>query len=518
MAPSSPRSSFPRSARIVQLCPAPSRRDERICVVFPAWAHRVTAPILPRRGLDLFERVVLGLCHAGVREPDLIAARINLHVRLCAHIIDQAVRQGLLDRRGELTEQGRRALRTGSVAEETSWSVRYVFQSPEAGGDLWPRTAERLVDAHVTWRAPGRAGLQLGTTGHPDHIEAAILDRADAGPGAAVPGRPAPEQIIEVARLDRDAREAQRVREFERVQGLAPAARPGETAGARPGPDGDRPPDLSRIAFIDAPEPVLVVGFAVVGGGGELVAHDPFGVGTSAMFGGLLERCLHDGGALAERIRGVTRRRAEDAERTYLQAEATARAHVESVLVREFGADVRGDDDALDLMTDVDLAVMLGDQPRALERVVHATHRLYEELFRRLARAYPVAAGSVRAVSSTPALRRAAIEEAAHGVGFQAVPQLFVQDLCKAARDVKAGKDVALKEAGALALVAAHRNAEHPLHRLAARRPDLLSALASLGAMRNRVSHGGRDPSAAQDAKWCRELAALAVPELISLH
>ncbi|MBB6399416.1 hypothetical protein BKA00_006330 [Actinomadura coerulea] len=478
----------------------------------------MTAPILPRRGLDLFERVVLGLCHAGVREPDLIAARINLHVRLCAHIIDQAVRQGLLDRRGELTEQGRRALRTGSVAEETSWSVRYVFQSPEAGGDLWPRTAERLVDAHVTWRAPGRAGLQLGTTGHPDHIEAAILDRADAGPGAAVPGRPAPEQIIEVARLDRDAREAQRVREFERVQGLAPAARPGETAGARPGPDGDRPPDLSRIAFIDAPEPVLVVGFAVVGGGGELVAHDPFGVGTSAMFGGLLERCLHDGGALAERIRGVTRRRAEDAERTYLQAEATARAHVESVLVREFGADVRGDDDALDLMTDVDLAVMLGDQPRALERVVHATHRLYEELFRRLARAYPVAAGSVRAVSSTPALRRAAIEEAAHGVGFQAVPQLFVQDLCKAARDVKAGKDVALKEAGALALVAAHRNAEHPLHRLAARRPDLLSALASLGAMRNRVSHGGRDPSAAQDAKWCRELAALAVPELISLH
>ncbi|MES9606216.1 hypothetical protein [Actinomadura sp. NPDC000929] len=506
--------SFPRSARIVQLCPAPPRRDERICVAFPAWAHRVTAPILPRRGLDLFERVVLGLCHAGVREPDLIAARINLHVRLCAHIIDQAVRQGLLDRQGELTEEGRRALRTGSVAEETSWSVRYVFQSPEAGGDLWPRTAERLVDAHVTWRAPGRAGLQLGTTGHPDPIEAAIVDVADAAPGAAVPGRPGPEQVVEVARLDRDAREAQRVREFERVQGLAPAAQP----GARPGPDEGRPPDLSRIAFIDAPEPVLVVGFAVVGGGGELVAHDPFGVGTSAMFGELLERRLHDGGALAERIRGVARTRAENAERTYRRAEATARAHVESVLVAEFGADVRGDEDALDLMTDVDLAVMLGDQAGALERVVHATHRLYEELFRRLARGYPVPAGSVRAVSSTQALRRAAVEEAAHGVGFQAVPQLFVQDLCKAARDVEAGKNVTLKEVGALALVAAHRNAEHPLHRLAARRPDLLSALAALGAMRNRVSHGGRDPSAVQDAKWCRELAALAVPELIALQ
>ncbi|MEU8303105.1 hypothetical protein AB0C84_06035 [Actinomadura sp. NPDC048955] len=510
--------SFPRSARIVQLCPAPPRRDERICVAFPAWAHRVTAPVLPHRGLDLFERVVLGLCHAGVREPDLIAARINLHVRLCAHIIDHAVHHGLLDRQGELTEQGRRALRTGGVAEETSWSVRYVFQSPEAGGDLWPRTAGRLVDAHVTWRAPGRAGLQLGTTGHPDHVEATIVDTADAGTEAAAPGRPRPEQIIEVARLDRDAREARRVREFERGQGLAPVARPGETAVARPGPGGDRPPDLKRIAFIDAPEPVLVVGFATADGSGELVAHDPFGVGSSAMFGELLDRCLHDGGPLAERIRGVTRTKAERAERTYRQADATARAHVESVLVAEFGASVRSDEDAFDLMTEVDLAVMLGDQAGALERVVHATHRLYEELFRRLARGFPVSVASVRALASTRALNRSVIEEAAHGIGFQAVPRLFDQDLCKAARDLEAGKDMLLKDVGALALVAAHRNAEHPLHRLAARRPDLLSALAALGTMRNRVSHGGRDPSAAQDAKWCRELAALAVPELIPLH
>ncbi|MFB4319784.1 hypothetical protein [Actinomadura sp. 21ATH] len=511
--------SFPRSARIVQLCPVPDHRDERICVIFPAWAHRVTAPILPRRGLDLFERVVLGLCHAGIREPELIAARINLHVRLCAHIIDQAVHHRLLDPKGELTEEGRRALRTGSVAEETTWSVRYVFQSPEVGGDLWPRTAERLIDAHVTWRAPGRAGLQLGTTGRPDHIEAVIVDMADAEPGAAVPGRPGPEQIIEVARLDRDAREAERVRRFERSQGLTPVAQPGETAGARPGPDGEVPPNLKRIAFIDDPEPVLLVGFTEVGDAGELVAHDPFGVGSSAMFGELLGRWVRGDEALAARVRSATHEKAENAERAYRQADTDARAHVEALLVAEFGTDIRGDEDALDLMTEVDLAVMLGDQPGALERVVHATHRLHEELFRRMARSFPVSADSVETAASTDQLNRSAIETAAHGVGFQKVPRLFDQNLHKAALKFRAAKrELYLQEAGALALVAAHRNAEHPLYRLAAERPDLLSALAELGTLRNRASHGGRDPSAAEDAKWCRDIAALAVPELITPH
>ena len=183
--------SFPLSVRIIQLCPAPPRREERVCVIFPAWAHRVTAPILPRRGIDLFERVVLGLCQAGIREPDRIAARINLHARLCSHIIDQAIYHRLLDRQRELTEEGRRALRTGSVAEETSWSVRYVLQSPETGGDLWPRTAERLVDAHVIWRAPGKARLQLGTPGRPDSAEAMIIGMPAGNQGAAAPRVPA---------------------------------------------------------------------------------------------------------------------------------------------------------------------------------------------------------------------------------------------------------------------------------------------------------------------------------------
>jgi hypothetical protein len=513
--------SFPLSARIVQLCPAPPRREERVCVIFPAWANRVTAPILPRRGIDLFERVVLGLCQSGIREPDRIAARINLHARLCSHIIDQAIHHRLLDRRRELTEEGRRALRTGSVAEEASWSVRYVFQSPEPGGDLWPRTAERLIDAHVAWRGPGKAGLQLGTPGRPDKAEAVIIGMHTGNQWSAAPAHPSPEQIVEVARLDRNAREAVRVWEFERQQGLAHATQPGEVAtpvAARPGPDESRPPELNRITFIDDAEPVLVVGFAKGDAAGSLVAHDPFGVGNSAMLKGLVEQAMRNDEGLAKRIRQVTQRETEEVEGKFRKAEAAARARVQAMLVTEFGPDIRRNSDALGLMTDVDLAVILGGQDEALERVVHATHRLYEELFRRLAVAYPVTVESVSNAASAAELNKSLIKEAAHGVGFQAVPSLFFQNLVEAARKLRAREELLLKFAAPLTFVAAYKNPGHPLYRMAAQRPDLLSALETLGKLRNRVSHGGRDPSAAEDSQWCRDLAANALPELIPLH
>jgi hypothetical protein len=514
--------SFPADARIVQFATPRLPRDRRVCVVFPAWAHRVTAPVTPRRGIDLFERIILGLSHAGLREPDRIAARINLHARLCAYIIDQARQRDLLDAQGELTALGRRALRTGSVVEEATWSVRYVFQAPETG-ELWPRTADRLTDAYATRRGPRWVRLQLGSPGHPDHVEAALLAPSATPPGSARrapgPGRPTPAQIVEVARLDRAAREAEKVRAFERSEGLAPAVDPddhGASGVPRTASADTESPELARVAFVDDPEPVLVVGFAEIGTDGTLIPHDPFGAGENAMFRELLEHGIRTDESLADRVNRTARQETADVQRRLKKAEAEARALIEARLTTEFGRDIRGHGDALGLMTDVDLAVWRGDQPDALERVAQASFRLHEEYFRRLAVAHPAPLDRLPAARSAE-LARALVIEAGNRTGFHAVPEAFTRIPADAGTH-RRQENLFLKDAAPLCLIAAYDDAAHPLRAIAAERPDLLTALAALSRLRNRGAHGGRDASARQDARWCRELAAIAARGLIALH
>ncbi|MEU6035972.1 hypothetical protein ABZ801_11230 [Actinomadura sp. NPDC047616] len=521
MADSSQPRAFPANARVVQFADPPRDRDARVCVAFPAWAHRVTAPVMPRRRLDLFERVVLGLCQAGIREPASIAERIRLHPRLCSHIMDQAVDQGLLDRDGELTHEGRRALRTGTLAEEVTWSVCHVFQAP-GSGELWPRTAEQLTNAHVIGRDAATVRLQFGTRGRPDTAEALVL-RPPGDEEAAGPLRPGAAQIIEVARLDRVARRVHQVREFERREKLASAALPdemSEPAGdPRLAPDGTEGPELSRVAFVDEPEPVLVVGFAEAAPGGALRCHDPFGAGTNAMFQELMEASARADAELADRIRRVTTRETEQVAHRYREAKRDARAGIEAALVAEFGAGIRDDPGVLDLISEIDLDTMEGEGPGALERVAQNSYRLYEILFRKLVDAYPPPTERLTGARRTAEYNRAVIEESAHRIGLRSVPALFHTDLVgAAARLNRPDANLYVKDAAPLCLLAAHDNADHPLRRLAARRPDLLSALATLGGLRNRAAHAGRDPSTRHDAPWCRELAALAVRELIPLR
>ncbi|MGI5232548.1 hypothetical protein [Actinoallomurus sp. CA-142502] len=516
--------SFPGDARVVQFTAPGIPRDRRVCVVFPSWAHRVTAPVMPRRGIDLFERVILGLSQAGVREPAQIAARINLHVRLCAYIIEQAIQRKLLDERRELTPLGRQALRTGSVAEETTWSVRYVFQSPEETGELWPRTADALINAYVLRRTSRNVRLQLGTPGHPDVIEAAII--APPSPESAErrprPGRPTVAQIVEVARLDRAAREAEKVRAFERREGLASAVAP-EDGGAsgvpRTASAVAESPELHRVAFVDDPEPVLVVGFAEIGADGALVPHDPFGVGSNAMFRELLEHGIRVDEDFAGRVQRAARQETADVRRRFNSVEADARALIESALTTEFGREIREHGDALGLMVEVDLALWRGDQPDALERVAQASYRLHEEYFRRLAVAYPPGPDRLSTATRSAELAKALIVEAGNRSGFDTVPELFAKITDNAVKGVRRGQGhLFLKEAAPLCLVAAHDDPDHPLRGIAAERPDLLTALATLNQLRNRVAHGGRDAPATQDAQWCRELAAIAAYGLITLR
>ncbi|GAA3201672.1 hypothetical protein GCM10010468_14980 [Actinocorallia longicatena] len=494
-------SSFPHEARVVQFSKPPDDRSNRICVAVPAWAYRVTAPVLPRRGLDLFEKVVLGLCQSGLREPAAIGARIGLHPMLCRHIIDQARYRGLLEPAGELTAPGLHALRTGSVAEETSWSVRYVFQSPD-DGDLWPRTTGELTEAPTVWRRGDRIGVRTGTHGRPDDVEATLFPAGDR-----LPTRPRPLQIVEVARLDQIARERNRIRELEQVSGLAAAPQP-EAARLAPDPDSQV---LSRVSFVDGPEPVLLLAFAEISSDGALVARDPFGGETSAMLKELLEGRIRADEQLAADVAGLARDTAEHRKKKFTEASRDIDTLLENELTVEFGHRIRRVGDTLNMMKNVDKALL----ENQLKPVAQVSYQLYEVLFRELVVAFPPPShlGSTASATSSAVVDKAALE-----IGFQSVPSLFRVDLGQCFRNLNADKNLFLKEAGVLACAAAPAHSPaHPLYALAQSRPDLLSDLATLGQLRNRAAHADGEPATAEDARWCRDLAALAVRTLLLL-
>lgn len=493
--------------------------DGRLCVMWPAWAYRVTAPVLKYRGLDLFERVVLGLCQAGVRQPDRMGALIELDARLCAHILDRAVGAGHLNKRHELTDQGRQAMRTGSAADSTEWQVCYVFEDPFSG-ELWPRTTDSLREAYVLRSQLEGVELQLGTAGKSDRATARRVLPPDRPPQ-----RPNAARVVAAASEDRDARRVFKVRQYERRSGLAPVAAPKGLAGPHvAGGFPENIPELNRVAFLNDPEPVYLVGFLEVSGNADnetaeaWTAYDPFGMGPSDFFQSLVYRFGLDNGTLDEEIRARAAAELAAASARYNQADQDLRDLLEQRLAHDFGAEIRGDRDAFDLMLELDMAVESTARDESMERIVHTALRLYEVLFRRMMVAYPVSDGTFQTFKNSQTLRRAMLEDAAQSIGFHGVTQLYSgigdKELTGAYRKPEEGY---LKAMFALSLLAAKEYDDHPLRRMATQQPDLPLTLAVLNPLRNRGAHAGRDATNPHDAQWCREAAACAVHALLRL-
>jgi hypothetical protein len=509
---------FPVKARIVQFTTV-RKSDHRICLLWPAWAYRVTAPVLQLRGLDLFERVVLGLCRAGVREPDRIAQLVNLHPRLCAHLLDSASDAGHLDLHRGLTELGRQVLRTGTASEPPEWHVRYVFRDPYTG-TLWPRTTDRMADAYLRQAKDDQVELQLGSAGDPDHAWVART------PPPPVPAQlPSSAQVVAAASRDRADRRVHRVREYERREHLAPTPVPDELHAA------GEPPELHRVAFIEEPEPVYLVAFVTtaVDQRDGWVAYDPFGVGESRMLADLVARFGRTGGQIEEEIARRLEQEVAGVATRYQQVRGELRQLIERKLVHEFGQEIRADRDALDLMLELDHhftsagldrpeVAESGDVNEPLERVAEASLRLFEVWFRRLVAAYPPPEPQFRSFCRSLPLRRVIAAQAAQAVGLDAVPTMFTgvneDELNRTLHDPSEGF---IKAVATLSLLAAHHNPDHPLRRLAAHRPDLLTAVNVLNQLRNGSVHGKRHTGNPYNGPWCRDLAVEAVRELLRL-
>jgi hypothetical protein len=508
----------------------------RLWIMVPAWAHRVTAPLIGSRGLDLFQRVILALSQAGVRQPDQVGARTGLQPRLCAYIIDQARAQGLLDKSGEPTPDGLRALRTGVVAEDTKWSVRYVFTDP-VSGLLWPRAPERLEDAYVHKVSKALVSVHLGTAGKPDIPEALRLPVPDEEPRP-----PRPEHVIEAVHRDRQARESAQRRAMERRHNLGPTPENPADGYARAA-SAELLPELTRISFIAEPEPVEILAAIEAAPpdvpGMGWIAHDPFGIGVSGMLRDLVLTWAAGNPGLAERLEQMTGQREAEIAARHKKEQQRAAAQVEDILVRKYGPELRADRRVLDKLIDARLAHM----EKLPGKATMATFGLFEELMARLCVAYPLSpedkaylqrtalagpqgAGPGDAANGgTRNRQRAASRDigekillAAQEIGAYPVPftvrSAKAEHLAKIARESRPANHQFGTVVAACLLSAARRD-DHPLRELMSGHPTALAEIDNLRDARNKQGHRLGAETVAEDLEWCLDLEQLVVPALL---
>lgn len=555
--------SFPRKVRFLAFDSFSSgdRHADRVHVTFPAWAYRVTAPLIPHRGLDLFQRVVLGLCQAGIRAPDRIHELTQLDVGLCKHIIERSRHENLLDRAGDITRKGRDVLRTGTVDVDTEWAVRYVFHDPVTG-DLWPRAVERLTDAYVLDVKPDAVVTDLGTAGSPNKVRA-LRVRLD-GISYGAPAEPSPERILEVVRRDRQARIQARVEAFSREKNLGPVPDLAEERSVYAGriARNEAPQELSRVSFVGAPEPVEILGVVEVTPddvpGEGWTPHDPFGVGTNAMFRDLVSTwAMRREGELAGRLDRLTKRHNAEFWTVHGKRAQRARTQAEAELIGTYGPRLRDDSAVLQRMITIRVAAHEGEHAAAIALIKQGAFGLFEELLFRLTIAYPLprahadplrqrlaergrwrrdrgggrdrgnqgGQGGQRNDRPPPPLwdarvARDMIRNAAAKLGAYDVPQTFLNVSSDALGGlVRSGPDRA--QFGLLlaaCLITACDRKDHPLRRMLAGRPELLFELDNMRQLRNPLAHRlGETSTVTDDLRWCQELAGVAIPELLKL-
>ncbi|MYW03324.1 hypothetical protein [Streptomyces sp. SID3343] len=516
--------------RGVLLLHEPPRGRGLLFLCWPVWVYRVTAPVVRVRRLDIFEKVILALCRAGLREPGEVARRIHQDVDLCAYVMRQLRAGGQLDASGAPTSAGRRATTSDAVVGAPELVVTHVFQDP-ATGELWPRVSTELRVQPVARVRRDEVDLRLAGAGHPRRETAYVI--------AQPPTRPVPprvEQVVDAIRAHRLARAEQT------------AARSAESA--EPSPEAYRadqelqamhtewrlPEDVSRIADIRPPTAeYLLTWVELDGGSGEgparRLVRDPFGLDPALMLEQLILGRLPADPRLAEDLSGLTRAADTRLHARYARLAGQVRRRAEAALVERLGEDIRRHPQMMELLLGVADGIARGEEAAAVETVVRDTVRAYEQLFRRVVDEYrPVVPGWLAAAGAlTDTGTRARLRGYAADVGLTDLTDLFgdtqvIRRLNTVLRDARerpaaldrevsarvakgSPKDIVPWALIAAADAAAPDRHRHPLRDLARRRPALLSELQTINSVRNGGAHSERSPSAPELVELCRNLA-----------
>lgn len=453
---------------------APFRWDTRRWFLWPVFAYKVLLPARGNPPFNVFQRAVLDMCRAGVRDVEEISRRLALPVDLVGFVVEQLRGMDALDDTRSPTPRALRLMSEDDEPEEFE-DAGYIFLDGHSLR-VWPRVQRGSLPIVEADFEQARVRFQRGTQGKPETVLANVIW---PGPGAR-PHTPSAYEAQKAARLHR-----RRVRAFRRE-----SSRVAEVDDIL---DGLKSEGL-RVVGLD-PEPIFVASYVFLPEDARQrswLVTDPCGLGVSDVLRPGVTRLAKEGkhnlAKLLEEVAGEAWHVDEGDLALYL-ADAT-RVATER-MARHLGeAATLLPSDVLARLADADVRLEGARTAKPIEDFLGNAYAALESVFGWLVSLYPdpslfspLGHGTVE----NGALLQRVAEQLGFHTSHLTVPLLSVT------RGVVKGAicfgNKTLPGRLAAALLAAQRNSDHPLTALATREPGALEYLAELGKLRIGASH-----------------------------
>ena len=466
----------------------PGRRNDRIYLLWPAWAHRVMAPEISDRLLNPLALSVLHLLAASRLTAREMASRLGIHAELAAFVVADLHGSGYLDDSFGLADRGRDLLddeRDAAARLVPGW----VFRDPWIES-LWPFVARQLSPAATSIDERGYSELSLGTTGKP-WTQRAFMQRPPRG---AAPKAPDAREILRAAseqrRIDKRLARTDRSRFWDEDG---------------PEPFDPKRMDLRRVVAIEPQaHPVFLATFLYVpqeGADREIDWHvcDFFGRADSLYLRRLIVEVADEEPHLAQQLdRVIGRTMIDDSFADYRQRAQQRKAKAQLLLDRALTLDIRchAIHESVVRLLDAWLELRQLDacaDARHCDNVLGECRKVVEGLFAGLREAYPLTGISQR-VAKDYAVRVAQYRSAADAIGFTSLPDLFLKvHPSQLEKVADRGENWRLRPLVVATLLGAQDNLRHPLYAAAVVSPTLLELIDSVATGAGGASHHGID-------------------------
>lgn len=506
---------FDRTTPVVDFAETPSPRSwgQTRWILWPAYAYKVLIPSLGNPPFNIFQRTVLDMCQAGIRDTEEIAEQLGFpSPDLFVSIVEQLQSMNALDSHCVLTEHAKRLLADEAVVPDVE-DVGYIFVDAHSR-HLWPRLHRGvlpLISADMETGRGNLAELTRGDEGSKKTVKATVLWPTPS----ALPNQPSAFDVQKTVR-----HHARRVRTLARER-------------SKNGGSSRAMNDLiaQKVQLLGT-EPELVFVAAAIfmskdARHSSWFVTDPCGLGVSEVLrAGMVKLANEDRHGVKEMLERLTGQalHVDDGDFALYLAEANRSAALR--VANNLG------DAANVLPTKVLEELARADEKsqskktKDIEIFSSAAYAAIEGSFSWLVSLYPdpnvLACLATEALSNEPIFRKIA-----ESLGFTTSDKTNV--FFKTSRSVVKGAlcdgNTTLPGCLAAALLAAKDSSKHPLATLAAINPNALVFLANFKKRRNKASHNAAAEVSITDAmqlrsdlfKFFRDLLGIAAADEVAI-
>ena len=471
----------------------PGRRDDRVWLLWPAWAFRVIAPEFRRRPLNALQKAVLGVLRASRVTASELGERLGIHSELAAFVVTELQNQGRIDDEWAITERGIELLDRENE-ELTHLVPGWVFRDPWKE-QLWPFIAPSLAYARTGRDASNQVVLQLGTTGSPWQQRVWMqLPRADAQ-------QPAPPDAHQIMRAVRRHRRLERLRQEVDVPIDADEMEDGGVAGL----------DLNRVTSIEpVPEPVFLVSYLYVprdGDDPDWYACEFFGRRSDPVLRRLVNGIAEENQGLAQRLDRLLGPTPHENFAQLRRAEKARDRRARRLLERALTIDITRHEDVADVLAEmIDGWLELHDLGNAASQrrhrnVLTSCRRALEQLFAQIRKECPLTGVADRLSRRDRKTNEAILQKAADDIGLTILPDVLRKVQYGHIRAVSDYDDAwRLRPLIAATLLRAGTVPDHRLRVAAMKAPDLLGRIEHVTALGGEATHAGENGRLDADA------------------